>query len=363
MTDNKIHISEQVLVEAGQWVARELGGNMSRTERMEFTKWVEAKSEHQDAYIQAHKVSVRFDSQANNQGRGHLMDAAPELQPLIEECDDLDTLASKTIRLPFAIVRKYEWVSAVAASLLVVLVSGVLLFGGNSSAGHYSTEVGELQTVMLDDGSIITLNTDTSLSVAYTDGERRVLLKHGEAFFDVAKDKNRPFNVVVGKDIVRAVGTAFNVKRRADIVKVTVTEGVVEVKRAPFSSALVDGEKPVETVSLDVGAALTIDAVGSHNAVLSTVEVERIVAWRTGLLHFDGTLLSSVVGELQYYAHKEIILTDKAVGELIVGGSLDTQNIAAFLKGLELTFQIKVIERDTVIILSTANDEADLSST
>ncbi|MBL4837086.1 MAG: FecR domain-containing protein [Kordiimonadaceae bacterium] len=372
MTDKKTHIPDRALAEAGQWLARELEGNMSRTERADFEAWVDAYPDHQDAYIETHKTSILFSNQATKEGRQQLVEAAPELRPLIDECEDLSTLASKNSRLPFALGGKYGWISAIAACLLVVLVSGVIFFGNDPFANHYSTEVGELQTVMLEDGSIITLNTDTSLSVAFSDTERRILLKHGEAFFDVAKDKDRPFKVVAGKDIVQAVGTAFNVKKRADTTKVTVTEGVVEVKSEPFLGALTNKAGtnkastnkvgPSGTISLAVGENLTISAAGTQNAVLSPLEVECIMAWRTGMLHFNGITLSNVVKELQYYAHKEIILTDEAVGELVVGGSLNTHNISAFLKGLELTFQIKVIERDTVIILSTITRQTDLSS-
>ncbi|MEJ1961315.1 MAG: FecR domain-containing protein [Gammaproteobacteria bacterium] len=70
------------------------------------------------------------------------------------------------------------------------------------------------------DGSAITLNTDSQLRVALTEAERRVDLKQGEAFFEVAKDSTRPFVVEAGRKRVVAVGTKFSVRRDGDFVEV-----------------------------------------------------------------------------------------------------------------------------------------------
>lgn len=259
----------------------------------------------------------------------------------MDECDDLAALA-RGERGP---VRLYRRVVSAAASLLIVAVSALLVFqSGPMSATEYETKVGGRETVMLKDGSVITLNTDTRLSVALSGTERRILLEKGEAFFDVAKDKTRPFLVVVGKDVVRAVGTAFNVRRRADTTQVTVTEGIVEVNGATLSTLL------------HVGADLTINPAGIQTVELAPAEVESTVSWRTGMIHFSNKRLGAVVEELQYYAEKEIIVTNDQVSNLIVGGSFDTSNASSFLKGLEAIFPVKVIERDTVIILGYAQN-------
>jgi len=348
MIENRKYISEKILEEAGRWVARDISGDMSRAERDEMEKWLDADLNHQDAYIEIYKTSSLIDGHASDQGRHDLAKAAPEIQSLIDECNDLDTVASKEKQF----FPSYSSITAIAAMLFVTLISGIFLFQGNPAATQYSTDVSELETVMLDDGSIITLNTSTRLSVALSDTERRIFLDYGEAYFDVAKDHDRPFKVVTGKGIVRAVGTAFNIKKRAEMTKVTVTEGIVEVKNEPFTGNMKPTSALSEPLSLTAGADLTIIATGVENNQLSPLEMEQTVSWRTGMLHFNGMQLSNVVKELQYYARKEIILTGENVGDLVVGGSLNVKNIPAFLKGLELTFPIKVIERDSVIILS-----------
>jgi transmembrane sensor len=96
--------------------------------------------------------------------------------------------------------------------------------------GRFSTGKGETKVVALKDGSVVTLNTASEILVNYSDDLRSVELIHGEALFDVAKNKARPFVVAAGDTHVRVVGTSFTV-RRIDTapVQVLVREGIVEV--------------------------------------------------------------------------------------------------------------------------------------
>ncbi len=82
----------------------------------------------------------------------------------------------------------------------------------------------------MEDGSRITLNTDSQIRVDLTVKERRVELQQGEAFFEVAHDASRPFIVRAGNKRVIAVGTRFSVRREANDVRVVVTEGKVRVE-------------------------------------------------------------------------------------------------------------------------------------
>ncbi|MFD2427832.1 FecR family protein [Sphingobium scionense] len=95
---------------------------------------------------------------------------------------------------------------------------------------HYRTALGETRTVQLADGSRIHLNTNSSVEVALRDDIRQITLLKGEAQFDVAHDKKRPFIVNADGTLVRAVGTMFNVRLRADVTELTVIEGIVAVR-------------------------------------------------------------------------------------------------------------------------------------
>lgn len=358
MIQDKNTSNIRALEEASLWVAREGSGEMTRAEQGELDVWLDINIEHKQAYRAIRNTSDLLGSISNEDGRRAFAAIVPEMEDLFDECDDLSTLLHRE-RRP---VRTYRWIAAVAASLLLVVVSTILIFQDGPTATTYATEIGGLRTVMLKDGSIITLNTDTQISVALSNSERRILLKHGEAYFDVAKNKTRPFIVVVGKDVVRAVGTAFNIKRRAEVTKVTVMEGTVEVKTKVSSNTSDQRHHPSLIVPLEVGGDLTLSLGEIHKTQLKPSEIEHTASWRTGMIHFDGEKLGAIVEELQYYATKEIIFANDEVRNIIVGGSFDTTNVSSFLKGLELAFPISVIERDMVIVLSYATKNANIIS-
>src|SRR5262249_39417186 len=123
-------------------------------------------------------------------------------------------------------------VFALAASLaLGIGGSGVYIYqAGMLDRDGYRTPVGGIESVPTADGSTITLNTDSQIRVALSASERRIELKHGEAYFEVAHDPNRPFVVHAGNKRVIAVGTKFSVRRDYDDVQVVVTEGKVRLE-------------------------------------------------------------------------------------------------------------------------------------
>src|SRR3546814_10232647 len=105
------------------------------------------------------------------------------------------------------------------------MAGGVMLLGGTS----YATSGGEIRRGPLADGSIAAINTASAIDVKLDDAARHVRVVEGEAWFQVARDKQRPFVVAAGRARVRAVGTAFSVRRRAGGADVLVTVGGVEV--------------------------------------------------------------------------------------------------------------------------------------
>src|SRR3546814_6338531 len=127
---------------------------------------------------------------------------------------------------------------------------------------------------------------------------RQIALKSGEAWFQVAKDRARPFVVEIGDVRVRAVGTAFSVRREANGVDVQVTEGVVEVWR-------VGDEANIRRVSAGKRAFVAPDkAVVSVAA--ATEAIDRALAWRTGQLVFDGDTVAEAVAEFNRYNVRKI---------------------------------------------------------
>ena len=199
-------------------------------------------------------------------------------------------------------------------------------------AGDYRTAVGEQRTVSLSDGSTVQLNTDTALSITMTDGSRRLTLHRGEAFFTVAPDASRPFEVVADHGVIRALGTTFNVRTDHDLTTVTVAEHGVKV--------MLESD-----VSVDVQAGERIQY--HHNQWLGSVEqtdMTRTLAWRRHRLMFDHDPLPVVLAELsRYRSGRLVFLRDPSLNELLVTGSFDTDRLDRFLPALEESLPVRIV--------------------
>src|SRR5581483_6194379 len=124
--------------------------------------------------------------------------------------------------------RRWWW--AAAAVLVVALGTVAWLQRGNETQ-TLATAVGQHRNVALSDGTMVTLNTNTILETDFGRHSREIHLRKGEAHFEVAPDRSRPFLVHAGDAVVQAIGTGFEVRLRSDRhVDVLVNEGRVEVR-------------------------------------------------------------------------------------------------------------------------------------
>ena len=190
--------------------------------------------------------------------------------------------------------------AGIAALAVTPLVSG--LFGRTS----YETARGEFRKVQLADRSTVSINSGSQLEVRLTDAQRRIALGQGEAWFEVARDKARPFLVEAGDVRVRAVGTAFSVRRHAHGAEVLVTEGVVEVWT---------NGSAVPRRRLGAGQLALVPGDGSATRVnADAAEVARRLAWREGKLVFENAPLGEAVAEFNRYNARQIVVADPALG-------------------------------------------------
>ncbi len=334
---------EDILEEASNWMAREVSGEMTALEQEELETLLEEDADFQLAYLELYKPSHLIDYLATSNGKEALKRSAPELLNLVEEYNDPQKVVKQ--------ISVFRRMASLAAIFTLLLSVTAFFFQDNNNEAVYKTEVGGTRNVMLADGSIITLNTDSSILVALSNRERKILLENGEAYFQVAKDKDRPFIVIVNDDAIRAVGTAFNIKNRSHDANIVVTEGKVEVTKAATTNHVRKTATPLP-ISLVSGQELALNDAKASVLFLNKREIDQKVSWRKGIVHFNRRPLREVVSELQHYEEKEIIFTNDDVKEIIVGGSFNSKNISSFLKALELNFPVQIIQRDTVIIIS-----------
>jgi len=261
---------------------------------------------------------------------------------------------------------------AASVVLVAVVLASIGLFTQpGSTVTRYTTAVGEQRSVTLPDGSTITLNTGSQILAGITDTVRRVVMDHGEAYFEVAKDPLRPFTVEVGGRSITAHGTAFNVRRLGGSFTVALVDGRValhgqggEPPAAPQwldLGAHPDGfESPlVEELGLRSGTVLHFDAHRRTIKAHHDPEIERRQQWRQGRLSFKDQPLSTVVAELSRYSTKPIRIHDADVADIRVFATLRLDSIDTALSTLERAVPIRVVPTLSGIAVLAATDESD----
>jgi transmembrane sensor len=235
---------------------------------------------------------------------------------------------------------------AAAASMLIAVGVGTY-FAIAPTGERYATPIGGIASVPLQDGSSVTLNTASEVRVELTPNERHIRLDKGEAFFEVAKDPNRPFIVEVSSKRVIAVGTKFSVRRDGDDIRVAVTEGKVEVTDTRASSASDAGE-----AFLTPGHIASADAAGIMVEDRPLAEVVDDLSWRQGYLTFHETSLADAVAEFNRYNTHQIAVADPKVAAIRISGTFRAVNYRAFIQVLDAGFAIRAESNQDTTTLS-----------
>jgi transmembrane sensor len=237
--------------------------------------------------------------------------------------------------------------SAAALALAVLVAVGVWL---NVSAVRefatqtYTTGTGEHRTVLLKDGSLAHLNTQSRIRWMGSGKDRRVALEKGEVLFEVAHDPTRPFRVTVGNSEIRDLATEFDVYRKSNgSVVVTVLSGQVAVKEL-----VTGGGQPAWTERLLRPNQQIEYTQANLIADVHPVSARKAVLWRDQLLVTEGQSVATVVGELNRYSTKPILLADPRLdkADINIGGALDIHDVGAALERIQ-RLQPTVVVTDT----------------
>lgn len=311
---------------AAQWVAR-LNGDDSVTTRQAFEAWHAADPRHEGAYLRAEAAWVMLD-RAQVMAHGDVGIAR-------------HTLEDKLKRNRATVSRRYVMGGAVAASFAGTLAVGYVLANRLSVA----TGVGELRSVPLKDRSIASVNTDSRIDVDMTPQIRHVALVKGEAWFEVAKNPEVPFVVSAGDIRVRAVGTAFSVRRHDAGADVLVTEGTVEAWN------INDKQK---RVMLTAGHEAFVPVKPEAVAVAyRPEEVERKLAWRDREIVLNSETLAEAVAEFNRYNDRQIVISDPALGAQKLVGGFHVDQPETFARAVHAALDVPVSLRDDRIIIGT----------
>lgn len=188
-----------------------------------------------------------------------------------------------------------------------------------------ATQVAEVRELTLPDGSQVTVGAQSKLEYAFTPDARRVTMDDGDAFFSVTKDAARPFFVVIDGVQIKAVGTQFEVRERAEGVSVAVVEGDVEVSRPDSGEAEIVSLHRGETVIADYAA---VDPVRN-------VSPDDVGAWRAGRLVYDNVELRDVVADANRYINAKITIQDAELATERITTSFRTTQVEGMLETLQ----------------------------
>jgi transmembrane sensor len=231
---------------------------------------------------------------------------------------------------------------AAAASESVAAVDHV-------ARGQFETRVGERSTIGLVDGSVITLDTGSRVSLDLGGKTREIHLLAGQANFEVAKDAIRPFVVYAADRRITALGTAFDVRLGPRDVSVTLVEGRVTVDQLRTKPLPGGPDAPLVRTKLGPGEQLVATMGGI--ARVQGADLQRVTSWREGRLIFESDRLADAIAEVNRYSSTPIVLADPAIGDLRISGVFRTGQPLAFAHALTLYFSIDAAEENGATVL------------
>lgn len=212
-----------------------------------------------------------------------------------------------------------------------------------------TTDIGQHLKVPLADGSLIQLNSASTIQVAYSKERRLVVLDKGEGLFDVAKDAQRPFEVMAGTTTIRAIGTRFSVLRLPDgRTDVTVFEGVVEILREQTANT----DQPLR---LAAGQTVTAKANKMVLQELAKPALANKLAWQEDRIIFDNVTLDEAIAQVNRYSRIPLRITEPGLMGLHVSGAFSTSDVPVFLRSLEQGFGLHVERNAEAYLISRSS--------
>jgi transmembrane sensor len=316
---------------AAWWFARLRADNVSIAERTRFQTWLADDPAHAAAYHD-------FESLWGG------------LQAFAADDEILDMRRQALALAPEPNRFRWERLAALAATATLALALGVFLFlqrpnfASNASLttaegevrgpGVYRTGVGQNSRITLADGSIVELNTASTIQVNFSGARRDVRLLRGQALFQVAPNPARPFVVEAGGQRITAVGTAFEVRLRREQTVVVLVEGEVDVDRVP-TTAQAHSAPPRR-----MRAGEQLVAATGQPFIVQQADVARALSWRSGRVIFSDEPLSAVVEEVNRYSERKVILGDPTLSDLRISGVFRAGSIDNFVTALDAAFPI-----------------------
>lgn len=247
-------------------------------------------------------------------------------------------------------------IAVAAAACLMVAIAITMPGPSDSPQQLFGTATGEQRSIVLADGSIIHMNTQSNLRVDFSDTARDVYLLDGQAIFKVKHDPQRPFRVHVDSTVVQAIGTQFDVHRLMDRTNVAVIEGVVQIIsgiEGKLNAASL--AKLPEQTRVPAGKSVVISG-GGKLAPQQPVSPQDASAWQQRRLIFRNNTLAEIAAEFNRYNRvPQIRIVDDKLQAVRLTMVLDADDPESLLEYLSIDHQIAFERTGSELVIRAQN--------
>ena len=308
------HSNKDAIYEATNWFVELTSGEATDADRKEWERWLNASPENRQAWEQVEAVTNCFMG----------LDSKTSIAVLNRPIDTRH-------------IKSHERRQVIKTLSILVAAGTVGWYGYQQKPwqvllADYSTAVGEIKHVTLDDNTQLVLNTNTKLSVHYDEQVRNVRLLQGEVYVETAEDPNpsyRPFILTTEHGTVTALGTKFSTRIIHDRSCVNVYQDAVEVRP-------IDGYG--DKVVVNKGEAVKFTAALFQQKMLFDASS---LGWTTGTLVVDKMRLSEFIDELSRYK-TGVMRCDPRIADLEISGAFPVNNIDGALRSISKTLPVRV---------------------
>jgi len=300
---------------------------------------------------------AKFDIWLKNENNKKAYDESKEI---IDECLKLDDDFIKEIETEALQNKSVNNIfyknSFIAACVIAVSVIFITVFNTYNSSlepifsKNYISKNEKILNIILPDNSIIDLDAKSHVKVEYYKDKRVVNFTKGIAFFNIAKDKTKPFRIKIDKTIITVIGTKFEVINLDKSTTVNVTEGIVKVDYIYDQNS----DKSKTLGYLKEAQTLTLNSLGKilkHDKI----DINKIATWKKDIIHFDKTTLKEAFALFKRYSNQKVEFQTKELSLLKISGKFSTLHYDSFLESIELIYPIKISQQEDKILVTELN--------
>ena len=335
--------------DAQAWATRLSSDDIDKAQLEAFKRWHQTSRAHAEAFLTADKLWLSI-------GKLEHLKAYAQLPKATHQTSLYQrwyTIIRHTVR---------QWNTPTYASLGVACIALACFIilqplqpaPVETTIANYATTQGEVKTLTLSDGSLVTLGAQSRIQVSYSTDIRQVILAQGDALFDVTHNPERPFIVLTGDTETRVLGTIFSIERDHAGINVAVKEGKVKVGPPNLKQLhSLTTTAPTAAVLLP-GQAVTANHAGQTQAIRQ-VSLDSIGSWEAGRLIFDDVPLKAILADANRYSPKRIILADQSLANTRLSLSMNLDKADQFVDDLASLLPLEVKYSGDAILLQASH--------